>query len=117
MLDTANGTLGERQWDWYDDILKKTSSDNIFVLSHYSLFDQGTQSAGSWPSNEEKYALIALNTKYKVDYFFSGHLHRYRETLIDDVRYIMLNDLKDGDFNTMLKVTVSESELDCTFVK
>ena len=117
MLDTANGTLGQEQWGWYKEILEKSTAINIFVFSHYSLFDEGTQAAYSWPAIEEKYALLSLNTEHRVDYFLSGHMHRFRETILDNVKYIMLNDLKNDSKDTMLKISVSGRRLSHEIIK
>jgi len=107
MLDTANGSLGALQTHWLEDQLDHAGDGTILVFSHYSLFDRVWETNTVWTSNEEKYHLISLFDSYDVSVVFSGHLHRYEESEVRGVRYVIVDDFRDPSDHSMIKVAVA----------
>ncbi len=89
-LDTANGILGDKQKKWFKSILNENSKNNIFVFNHYTLFDDLFQSPTAMPYPEETYFFTNINDEYDVDYFITGHLHRFDYRTVRDVQYVSL---------------------------
>lgn len=73
-LDTANGTLGEAQ---FNDLMKVLENDpkEKFVFSHYPLYGDGIFYFTLLDSRERA-KLIAAFADYDVLYYFAGHKHQ-----------------------------------------
>jgi predicted phosphodiesterase len=108
-LDTANGTLGNLQKNWLEDRLKNTNANNIFIFTHYCLFDSEYLSYTDWSFPEEKYYLIDLFDKYNVNYYICGHLHLNAQSEIRGVDYITIKNMSSNAGDVFLKVSVNPS--------
>ena len=111
-LDTATGTLGRKQTEWFRSFLTEKREDyrHCIILTHTNLFytDNSQSSSGNMPM-EEVYSLLDFLGKHKVSLVLQGHDH-YREDLTyDNVRYTVLGTIKDeSDSPEYLKLNVSD---------
>ena len=102
MLDSANGTLGEKQLEWLRDVLDKDRAGcrHCIVGVHTNMF---RTDLSQFPSTnftlEETYTLTSLFSKAGVDIVLSGHDHVRDVTPYDGVTYITLDQIKDGTSN------------------
>ena len=110
-LDTATGTLGNKQTRWLKSFLTQNRQEyrHCFLLTHVNIFytDNSQTTSGNLPI-EETYALIDLLGRHNVSLVLQGHDH-YREDLTyNNVRYTVLGTIKDGtDAPEYLKVHVN----------
>lgn len=84
ILDTANFTLTERQFQWLEKQLQ--TSLNTMVFSHTP------PSHGVWehklaPSPEVTQRWMELHKKYNVGHVFLGHIHLYDQRNFDGINY------------------------------
>ena len=99
MLDSANGTLGEKQTAWLEDVLSKQRPGcrHCFVSVHTNIFRTDTS---QFPSTnftlEETYYLLDLMSRSSVDMMIAGHDHVRDVTTYNGVTYITLDAIKDG---------------------
>ena len=114
-LDTATGSLGRKQSDWFRTFLKENrkSYRHCVILTHTNFFytDNSQAGSGNMPI-EETFSLIDFLGKQKVSLVLQGHDH-YREDLIyDSVRYTILGTIKDeSDKAEYLKVNVNADKI------
>jgi len=87
-LDSAEGMLGQLQFDWLESELKKDSLIKI-VATHYPLYDGERPIMYRLPSTEERYKLINLLERYHVQSIVGGHIHGYRHTLISGTNHFI----------------------------
>ncbi len=102
MLDSANGTLGEKQLEWLKDVLEKQRPGcrHCIVCVHTNMFRTDlTQFPSTNFTLEETYTLTSLFSKNSVDAVLSGHDHFRDVTSYKDVTYITLDQIKDGTSN------------------
>lgn len=115
-LDTATGTLGGKQTEWFKSFLSANRKDyrHCVVLTHTNFFytDNSQTSSGNMPV-EESFALLDFLGKYDVSLVLQGHDH-YREDLIyDDVRYTVIGTIRDeAESPEYLKVRVNAEDID-----
>lgn len=119
MLDSANGTLGEKQSAWLEDVLSNQRSGcrHCFVSVHTNMF---REDLSQFPSTnftlEETYYLLDLFSRSSVDLVLSGHDHFREVTPFKGVTYITLDQIKDGTANaSYLKVNVGQT-IDYQFI-
>ena len=109
-LDTATGTLGRRQTEWFRSFLSENSRNyrHCIILTHTNFFytDRSQNSSGNMPL-EESFALIDFLGIHDVSLVLQGHDH-YREDLTyDNVRYTIVGAIRDdADAPEYLKVSV-----------
>ena len=114
-LDTATGTLGRKQSDWFRTFLEENrkSYRHCVILTHTNLFytDNTQAGSGNMPI-EETFSLIDFFGKQDVTLVLQGHDH-YREDLFyDNVRYTILGTIKDeSDKAEYLKVNVNADKI------
>lgn len=114
-LDSATGSLGRKQTDWFKSFLEANRKDyrHCVILTHTNFFytDMTQASSGNMPL-EESIALVDFLGKHKVSLVLQGHDH-YREDLTyDNVRYTVLGAIKDGMKDPeYLKIIVSADKL------
>lgn len=114
-LDTATGTLGRKQTEWFRSFLTEKREDyrHCIILTHTNLFytDNSQSSSGNMPM-EEVYSLLDFLGKHKVSLVLQGHDH-YREDLTyDNVRYTVLGTIKDESSSPeYLKLNVKNDEI------
>lgn len=97
-LDTATGTLGQKQTRWLQSFLseKRSGYRHCFILTHSNFFYADTSQNTSGNLNlDETMALIDLLGKHRVTLVLQGHDH-YREDLVfDNVRYTVVGTIRD----------------------
>ncbi|MBO4340049.1 MAG: metallophosphoesterase [Bacteroidales bacterium] len=102
MLDSANGTLGERQLEWLEDVLERERPGcrHCFVSVHTNIL---RTDASQLPSTnftlEETYRILDIMTRGKVDLMLAGHDHVRDVSRFGEVSYITLDSIKDGADN------------------
>ena len=97
-LDSASGTLGNKQMTWLKDFLaaEREKYRHCIVLTHTHLFytDNSQEGAGNM-ALEETAVLTELFSKHNVTLCLQGHDH-YREDLtLGGVRYTIIGSLRD----------------------
>lgn len=119
-LDTANGTLGRKQTEWFRSFLAKNRNAyrHCIILTHTNLFytDNSQNSSGNMPL-EETYSLMNLLSRYKVSLVLQGHDH-YREVLTyGDVCYTIIGAISEkSDAPEYMKIEVTPEGLNSVFV-
>lgn len=114
-LDTATGTLGRKQTEWFRSFLTEKREDyrHCIILTHTNLFytDNSQATSGNMPI-EEVYSLLDLLGRHKVSLVLQGHDH-YREDLTyGNVRYTVLGTIKDESSSPeYLKLNVKNDEI------
>lgn len=114
-LDTATGTLGRKQTEWFRSFLTEKREDyrHCIILTHTNLFytDNSQATSGNMPI-EEVYSLLDLLGRHKVSLVLQSHDH-YREDLTyGNVRYTVLGTIKDESSSPeYLKLNVKNDEI------
>ena len=110
-LDSGNGTLGMKQRDWLEDVLKTKSGQgyrHIIVFTHTHFFKKDASQGHTSNFNlEETYDLFDLFDRYDVSLVVQGHSHARDLTIFKDVVYLRVDALEDhypDAFYTILKV-------------
>ena len=100
MLDSGEGTLGEKQLAWFKQVLAWAKSQPFrhrFVCTHTNFFmEDWSQSTTSNYALEETYYLLNLCSESGVDYVLTGHDHHHCTTRWNDCLYITLDALEDA---------------------
>ena len=115
-LDTATGTLGRKQTEWFQTFLAGSRSTyrHCVVLTHTNFFytDISQDSSGNLPL-EEIFFLIDFLGKQNVSLVLQGHDHYRDDNIYNNVRYTVLGSVSDlMETPEYLKVDVSENGLE-----
>ncbi len=111
-LDTASGTLGQRQVELIEEGLLDGENDYryTFVFSHTNIFlPSHLQFASTFP-REEAYFLLNQFDKWGVSAIFCGHVHKWDERFFNNVYYVTLDSMSErnspdpGDYLVRVKV-------------
>ena len=100
-LDTANGTLGEEQVKLIEEdgyALREYLESNIrntFVFSHTNIFRPSSLQFASTFAREETFFLLNQFREWDATIVFCGHVHRWDEQVVDNVRYITLDSMSE----------------------
>lgn len=110
-LDTATGTLGRDQTEWFRSFLASNRSNyrHCFILTHMNLFytDGSQRTSGNMPI-EETFALVDFLGRQRVTLVLQGHDHHREELSYGGVDYRVLGAIADkADDPEYLKVNVS----------
>ena len=110
-LDTATGTLGRGQTEWFRSFLASNRSNyrHCFILTHMNLFytDGSQRTSGNMPI-EETFALVDFLGRQRVTLVLQGHDHHREELSYGGVEYRVLGAIADkADDPEYLKVNVS----------
>lgn len=97
-LDTASGTLGKKQNEWFRAFLEKNRSRyrHCVILTHCNFFytDNSQTGSGNMPI-EESFSLIDFLGKQNVSLVLQGHDH-YREQIIYmNINYTVVGAISD----------------------
>lgn len=119
MLDSANGTLGEKQTAW----LKQTIEDmrsrcrHCIVCLHTNILktDHNQFISGNFPL-EETYFLLNLFAEKHVEIVLQGHDHHRDEQHFNGVTYITLDDLKDNTPNASYLIVNVGYDINYSFI-
>jgi UDP-2,3-diacylglucosamine pyrophosphatase LpxH len=117
-LDTSEGTLGEVQLIWLENILSNTRQNyrRCMLVTHNNFF-RVKQAESTNPLIEEITSLVGLFTKYHVDMLIAGHDHRKDDRLFGVTRYIVMDPLEDEAKNAgYFVLRVVDGMLDYKFV-
>ena len=112
LLDTGNGTHGQRQLEWLEEQLEhRDEYRHCFVISHNWLFrtsyNYTTTPAANLPQDEQ-YAFMDLMSRNNVDMVLMGHFHAREQRQFGGVQYVMTDNLNDGGKPSYLVVNVGE---------
>jgi UDP-2,3-diacylglucosamine pyrophosphatase LpxH len=100
LLDSGNGTFGQRQTKWLEEQLEhRADYRHCFVISHNWLFrtsyNYTTTPAANLPQDEQ-YAFMDLMSRNAVDMVIMGHFHYRDVKTFASVKYVMTDNLNDG---------------------
>jgi len=117
-LDSASGTLGNRQFDWLSAILEKRSDYRyVLVCTHLNFF-RNRLTASTNPLNQELLSLLDLFEKNKVNFVVSGHDHLRNIEQFGHSTYITLDALEDDfSFASYLDVEIGPSGITYNFME
>ena len=112
LLDSGNGTFGERQMEWVKEQLEhRADYRHCFVVSHNWLFrtsyNYTTTPAANLPQDEQ-YAFMDLMSRGNVELVLMGHFHMREQRHFGGVQYVMTDNLNDGGKPSCLVLTVGE---------
>lgn len=100
-LDSAEGTLGDKQTEWLRNILETKSKEGyrrMIVFTHTHLWKlDSSQGHSSNMALEETYEITSLLAQYKIPYVWSGHQHARQSVVFKGVNYLVLNATKDTE--------------------
>lgn len=120
VLDTATGTLGNKQTKWLHSFLseKRSGYRHCFILTHTNLFYKDTSQNSSGNMNfDETMSLMNLCSKQRVNLVLQGHDHYREDFVYDNVRYTIVGSIKDDfDRPEYLKVHVDEKGISFEWV-
>lgn len=94
-FDSANGTLGRKQKNWLEWVLKNNREPLCFVFTHFELFSPGLDTIQQYTDIEEAYYLINLFKKTGVDYVLMGHSHDYYDKEFNRTHYVNIPEFVD----------------------
>ena len=96
-LDTANGTLGEKQVEYIEEGLLKTDKPirHTFVFSHTNLFRPSSNQFASTFPREEMYYLFNKFEEWGTDIMFCGHVHKWDDRTFGTVHYLTLESMSE----------------------
>jgi len=89
LLDTAEGLLGQEQFDWLERELDDGGRSLKIVGTHYPVYDGIAPTMWRLASAEERYKLMSLLSEYGVHSFVAGHIHGWRHTVINGVNHFI----------------------------
>lgn len=99
VLDSANGTLGIRQYDWLESVLanERPGARHCFVCTHANFFSPpGYLDVISTYPVDEMMKVLNLFSKHRVTAVFTGHSHVRDETTLRGVKYITVGSWCDN---------------------
>ncbi|MBT4762524.1 MAG: hypothetical protein HOO06_12560 [Bdellovibrionaceae bacterium] len=115
VLDSANGIIGQEQFNWLKSDLESTSQTVKIIISHYAPYTGQFQSPWSLSSNEESAILKNIAYENKVNMVISGHYHGLAEKTIGGVKYITTGSTNKipniGDERHYLQVTINNTTI------
>jgi 3',5'-cyclic AMP phosphodiesterase CpdA len=85
-LDTADGTLGSTQFDWFESELQDSAYTKI-VCTHYPVFDGERPIMWRLASDAERAKVQSLLDKYGAYAWCAGHIHGWRHMQVDSVNH------------------------------
>lgn len=100
-LDSSDGTIGVKQMQWLRNLLAQKDKENyrhtlVFTHTHMFKKDCSQGHTSNFPM-EETYELTDLLSRYKVDWYVSGHDHGREVSEFKGVQYIIVNTMQDPD--------------------
>ncbi|NBX77153.1 MAG: metallophosphoesterase [Proteobacteria bacterium] len=88
-LDTADGIVGEDQFEWLVDELERSPNSHTFILSHYMPVVPGQQTYLRLANQLEAERVMNLASKKSVSGFYGGHYHSFCQERIAGVDYVV----------------------------
>ncbi len=117
-LDTGSGTLGNKQLEWFKNILKAQRQEyrRCIVVTHNNLF-RFRRTSSTNPLTEELHVLLDLFTKYRVDMVITGHDHKKDVQVFGNTTHIIMDALKDNEKNAgYFQLMINNGEINYKFV-
>jgi len=100
-LDSAEGSLGTKQWKWLKELLEAKSQEGyrrIIVFTHTHLWKlDGSQGHTSNMALEETYEILSRLSQYGVEYVWCGHQHSRQSVAFKGVQYMVLDATQDSE--------------------
>ena len=87
-MDSANGTLGKKQYDWLSQTLASRSEAHCIVFTHFQFFSPAITETQQYTDIEEAAYLMYLFETRSVSYVLSGHSHADVHHMINGVSYL-----------------------------
>lgn len=116
-LDSGSGTLGGKQLEWFENILKdnRSACRRCIVFTHNN-FLRFRHSLISNPLVEELNLLINLFTVYHVDLLIAGHDHEHDAVMFGVTNYLITGSISDDDPDACyLEVGINKGNLSYEF--
>ena len=118
-LDTGSGTLGPKQLEWLENLLKTTRTNyrHCIVLSHLHFFGFNPFSIEGFMPEESDF-LMKLFLEHNVNMAISGHLHYKQEGTFGNTTYLVMEPLTENYSDPgYLTLTVTGDQLSYSFEK
>jgi len=116
-VDTATGTIGDKQLLWLMNILssERDKYRNCIIFTHLNLFRNRNQISTN-PLVTELYVLLDLFATYRINMVISGHDHVKAINPFGNTTYITLSALIDNGANPgFLKLIFTSNDLEYEF--
>lgn len=94
-LDTAEGLVGQRQFDWLEAELDDNDATVKIVLTHFPSYDGAVPIMWRLASGAERYKLQYYLDSFGVKAYIAGHTHGWRHSTIGNVEHFT-NSLAPG---------------------
>lgn len=89
VLDTADGLIGEDQWEWLKTTLNLAPQTHTFILTHYMPLVPGQRTYLRLSNQTEAERLMKLASQKGVSGVFGGHYHSFCQEKIAGVEYVV----------------------------
>jgi hypothetical protein len=89
-LDTADGMLGETQFEWLEEQLADTLPRHKIVGTHFPIYSGERPLWGRLARAAERYRLLSLLHEHGVEAWCSGHIHAWRYDRIEDLDHFVV---------------------------
>ncbi|MBN2465915.1 metallophosphoesterase [candidate division WOR-3 bacterium] len=94
-LDTADGTIGLTQFDWFESELQDTLLTRI-VLTHFPVFDGERPVMWRLASGAERVKVQSLLERYGAYAWCAGHIHGWRHMQVGSVNHFTCGSMAPG---------------------
>ncbi len=94
-LDTADGTLGPTQFDWFESELADSAYIKI-VCTHFPVYDGEKPIMWRLASDAERAKVQSLLEKYGAHYWCAGHIHGLRDMQVGSVHHLTCGAMAPG---------------------
>ncbi len=99
-LDTGEGQLGSRQFNWLEKQLADTSWHTAdpawtIIITHFPLYDGKAPGIYRLASASERAKLQSLLHRQRVYAIISGHIHGWRHAVVDSVNHFVIGTITD----------------------
>lgn len=119
-IESANGTLGNKQTRWLKELLEQSLSKGYrhkIIFTHTHMFKKdGSQGHTSNYAMEETYELTDLFSRCGVDWYLCGHDHCREITHHKGVTYIIVDALEEHYNNAFYMIADIGEQMHYTFV-
>jgi hypothetical protein len=89
-LDTADGMLGETQFDWLEGQLDDDGQYHKVVCTHFPIYCGERPLWGRLARADERYRLLSLLHSGGVEAYCAGHIHAWRHDYIDSLDHFVV---------------------------
>lgn len=89
-LDTADGMLGDTQFDWLEEQLADSLPRHKIVCTHFPIYSGERPLWGRLARADERYRLVSLLHERGVAAWCSGHIHAWRYDRIESLDHFVV---------------------------